>query len=94
MDFDLTPEQQDAAALARRILTDRCTPQRQRDVEATGVRHDPELWAALGDAGLLEREAHELAASLDRGPVMELIGHRLERARRSSLICRTARPCP
>ena len=53
MDFDLTPEQQDAAALARRILSDRCTPQRQRDVEATGVRHDRTLWAALGEAGLL-----------------------------------------
>jgi alkylation response protein AidB-like acyl-CoA dehydrogenase len=53
MDFDLTPEQQDAAALARTILTDRCTPQRQRDVEATGTRFDRELWAALGDAGLL-----------------------------------------
>jgi 3-oxocholest-4-en-26-oyl-CoA dehydrogenase beta subunit len=53
MDFDLTPEQQEAAALARTILADRCTPQRQRDVEATGVRHDPELWAALGEAGLL-----------------------------------------
>ncbi len=53
MDFDLTPEQQDAAALGRRILADRCTSPRQRDVEATGVRHDPELWLALGEAGLL-----------------------------------------
>jgi alkylation response protein AidB-like acyl-CoA dehydrogenase len=53
MDFDLTPEQQDAAALARAILADRCSPQRLRDVEASGVRHDRELWAALGDAGLL-----------------------------------------
>ena len=31
MDFDLTPEQQDAAALARRILTDRCTSARLRE---------------------------------------------------------------
>ena len=53
MDFDLTPEQQDAAALARKILSDRCTPQRQREVEATGVRFDRDLWAALGEAGLL-----------------------------------------
>ena len=53
MDFDLTPEQQDAATLARKILGDRCTPQRQREVEATGVRFDRDLWAALGEAGLL-----------------------------------------
>ncbi len=53
MDFDLTPEQQDAAALARTILADRCTPQRQRDVEATGARHDRDLWSELGQAGLL-----------------------------------------
>ncbi len=53
MDFDPTPEQQEAAALARRILADRCTPARQAAVEATGVRFDRELWAALGGAGLL-----------------------------------------
>ncbi len=53
MDFDLTPEQQDAAALARRILADRCTPERQRDVEAGGARFDADLWSALGQAGLL-----------------------------------------
>ena len=53
MDFTLTPEQDDAAALARKILTDRCTQDRLRDVEATGERFDRELWKELGDAGLL-----------------------------------------
>ena len=53
MDFDPTAEQEDAAALARRILADRCSPERPASVEAGGPRFDRELWAALGDAGLL-----------------------------------------
>lgn len=53
MDFDPTPEQDEAAALARRILTDRCTPERLAEVEATGRRFDGELWRELGTAGLL-----------------------------------------
>lgn len=53
MDFDPTPEQGEAAGLARRILTDRCTPARLAEVEATGRRFDQALWRELGDAGLL-----------------------------------------
>ncbi len=53
MDFALSSEQTDAAALARRILTDRVTQQRLRDVEARGERFDRELWKELGAAGLL-----------------------------------------
>ncbi len=53
MDFDLTPEQTEAAALARSILADLVTPERQRAAEAAGVRHDAALFAALGEAGLL-----------------------------------------
>jgi len=53
MDFDPTPEQDEATALARRILTDRCTPERLAEVDATGRRFDPALWRELGDAGLL-----------------------------------------
>lgn len=53
MDFDLTPEQTDAAALARSILTDQVTPERLRAAEASGVRHDQGLFASLGDAGLV-----------------------------------------
>lgn len=53
MDFDPTPEQDEAAALARRILADRCTPERLAEVEATGRRFDAPLWRELGDAGLL-----------------------------------------
>ncbi len=53
MDFEPTPEQDEAAALARRILTDRCTPERLAEVEATGRRFDETLWRELGEAGLL-----------------------------------------
>ncbi|WP_182523521.1 acyl-CoA dehydrogenase family protein [Nocardioides dongkuii] len=53
MDFTFTPEQDEAAALAARILTDRATPARMRAVELAGDRFDRELWAELGGAGLL-----------------------------------------
>lgn len=53
MDFSFTPEQDDAAALAAQILDACVTNDRQKAVEATGTRFDPDLWAALGEAGLL-----------------------------------------
>ena len=53
MDFTFTPEQDEAAELAARILKDRATNERMKEVEAGGDRHDPELWKDLADAGLL-----------------------------------------
>jgi 3-oxocholest-4-en-26-oyl-CoA dehydrogenase beta subunit len=53
MDFNPTPEQVDAAALARDILSSRVTVERQRTVEATGARYDAELFGELGKAGLV-----------------------------------------
>ena len=53
MDFDFTPEQDDAAELARQILVDRATNARQQEVERGGDRFDRELWRELGAAGLL-----------------------------------------
>src|SRR3954471_13312719 len=53
MDFTFTPEQDDAAELAARILADRATNDRMKAVEADGSRFDRELWAELGAAGLL-----------------------------------------
>jgi alkylation response protein AidB-like acyl-CoA dehydrogenase len=53
MDFTPTAEQDDAAALAREILTDSCTQARLQEVEATGTRFDRELWRRLGEAGLI-----------------------------------------
>jgi 3-oxocholest-4-en-26-oyl-CoA dehydrogenase beta subunit len=53
MDFTPTVEQQDAGDLAKRILGDRCTQERLREVEESGTRFDEKLWHELGDAGLL-----------------------------------------
>lgn len=53
MDFTFTSDQDEAAALAASILTDHATPTRMRVVEAAGDRFDRDLWAALGNAGLL-----------------------------------------
>jgi acyl-CoA dehydrogenase len=53
MDFDFTPEQDEAAALAARIFGDLTTAPRQREVEAGGDRFDRELWTSLAEAGLL-----------------------------------------
>jgi 3-oxocholest-4-en-26-oyl-CoA dehydrogenase beta subunit len=53
MDFTFTPEQDEAAALAARILTDRATAARMTEVEKAGDRFDRDLWRELGGAGLL-----------------------------------------
>jgi 3-oxocholest-4-en-26-oyl-CoA dehydrogenase beta subunit len=53
MDFTFTPEQDEATELASKILGDRATNERMRQVEAGGDRFDRELWAELGSAGLL-----------------------------------------
>ena len=53
MDFTFTPEQDEAAELAARILADRATNERMKAVERGGDRFDRELWAELGSSGLL-----------------------------------------
>ena len=53
MDFSFTPEQDEAAELAAKILGDRATNDRMKAVEAAGDRFDRDLWAELGSAGLL-----------------------------------------
>ncbi|MDT0201788.1 acyl-CoA dehydrogenase family protein [Nocardioides sp. AE5] len=61
MDFSFTPEQDEAAELAARILADRATTTRMREVEQGGDRFDRALWSDLAEAGLLSLaipEAH------------------------------------
>lgn len=54
MDFSYSPEQQEIFELAARILADRATHQRLREIERSGQeRFDPELWSAFAEAGLL-----------------------------------------
>ncbi|HWJ11752.1 MAG TPA: acyl-CoA dehydrogenase family protein [Nocardioides sp.] len=59
MDFLFTPEQDEAAELAARILADRTTNDRLKAVEAGGDRFDRELWKDLDDAGLLNLHVPE-----------------------------------
>jgi alkylation response protein AidB-like acyl-CoA dehydrogenase len=55
MDFSFTPDQEELRALAKRVLTDRCTPEHLREVAfgdgATGV--DLALWRELAELGLV-----------------------------------------
>jgi acyl-CoA dehydrogenase len=53
MDFGFTEEQQEAAALARRILEDKVTEPVLRATEQADVRFDAGTWTALAEAGLL-----------------------------------------
>ncbi len=53
MDFTFTPEQDEAAQLAARILGDRATTDRMTAVEDAGDRFDHDLWQDLASAGLL-----------------------------------------
>jgi acyl-CoA dehydrogenase len=53
MDFLPNEAQQELSALSRRILTQRATPERLREIEAAGDRFDPALWADLAGAGIL-----------------------------------------
>jgi alkylation response protein AidB-like acyl-CoA dehydrogenase len=54
MDFSLTQEQMDVAALARQILADGAPPERLKALETgDGPRFDEGLWASLAEAGLL-----------------------------------------
>jgi len=53
MDFSLTDEQRAVTDLAGQILTDRCTLERLKAIEATDDRYDRELWGQFAKAGLL-----------------------------------------
>ena len=53
MDFTETESQAELAALSRKILTDRVTPQHLAAAEADGDSFDAGLWATLASAGIL-----------------------------------------
>jgi alkylation response protein AidB-like acyl-CoA dehydrogenase len=80
MDFTLTPEQQDAASLARRMFADRCTQSRLREVEAADHRFDADLWKELGAAGLLGLHLPEEAGGAGLG-LLELCSVAIEAGR-------------
>ncbi|MGI5128148.1 acyl-CoA dehydrogenase family protein [Pseudonocardia sp. CA-107938] len=53
MDFSPTEAQRDLGALISPILDRHATPERLRELEDGEHRFDPQLWAALADAGVL-----------------------------------------
>lgn len=67
MDFLFTPEQDEAAELAARILTDKTSNDRLKQVESGGDRFDRELWTDLDNAGLLSLHLPEEYAGAGLG---------------------------
>jgi 3-oxocholest-4-en-26-oyl-CoA dehydrogenase beta subunit len=53
MDFTFDEVQEDLRGLAARILSERVTPERLKDLEAGADRIDREVWRAFADANLL-----------------------------------------
>ena len=67
MDFGFTDEQAELAALSRRILTGRLTPDRLATLEAAGAAVDQSLWAELARAGVLSAALPEQAGGAGLG---------------------------
>jgi 3-oxocholest-4-en-26-oyl-CoA dehydrogenase beta subunit len=67
MDFFPNDAQQELSALCRRVLTDRVTADRLREVEAGGDRFDPALWADLASAGILSAGLPEVLGGAGLG---------------------------
>ncbi|MDX2381454.1 MAG: acyl-CoA dehydrogenase family protein [Acidimicrobiia bacterium] len=53
MDFSFSPDQEELRDLARRIITDRCTPEHLRAISDTVSGTDLELWRSLAAAGIV-----------------------------------------
>jgi hypothetical protein len=53
VDFEFHEDDLAAAQLARGILTDHATNERQKQLESSRATHDEALWRALGDASVL-----------------------------------------
>ncbi|MBI1816748.1 MAG: acyl-CoA dehydrogenase family protein [Deltaproteobacteria bacterium] len=67
MDFSLTDDQRALSNLAAQILTDRCTLERLKAIEASDERYDRELWGELAKAGLLGAALPESVGGSDGG---------------------------
>src|ERR1035441_9416768 len=93
MDFSPNDSQHELSALARRIFSDRVTPDRLREVEAGGDRFDPALWADLAAAGILAAALPESlggagAGLLEQCSVLAEIGRAVAPAQIGRASCR------
>ncbi len=69
MDFSFDENQTELRDLARRILEERVTPERLRELEGTPDRFDAETWRALAQANLLGVAIHEAHGGMGFGLV-------------------------
>lgn len=53
MDFTFSDDQETVGKVARQLFEHRATPERLTDLEASGLRHDADLWRELASADLL-----------------------------------------
>ena len=73
MDFSFSPDQEELRALARRIVTDRCTAEQLRVISESDSATDLELWRLLADAGLVGISLPEAAGGGGLGWLEEAI---------------------
>lgn len=67
MDFDFRDDEQQAADLARTVLSDHATNERLKSLAASGTPYDVDLWKALARAGLLGTAVPERFGGTDLG---------------------------
>ena len=85
MDFGLNEEQEAVRDLARRILGDRTTPERLKQLEGGEDPFDRSTWGELGEAGLLG-EIIGPQTYLKRGSPEAVLKGKIEQLYRSLLI--------
>ena len=82
MDFSFSPDQEELRDLARRIITDRCTPEHLRAISDTVSGTDLELWRSLaaagivGDARVAKRRDKKAGCSFRTGRGRKFSAHR------------------
>jgi 3-oxocholest-4-en-26-oyl-CoA dehydrogenase beta subunit len=85
VDFSLTQTQEELSALARRILTDKETPERLAELDRSGQGYDRALWSGLATAGILSAALPENTGGdglglLEQCSVLVEIGRTVARA--------------
>ena len=85
MDFSITQTQDELSSLARRILTDKQTPERLTELDQAGLGFDQSLWSGLAAAGILSAALPENAGGdglglLEQCSVLIEVGRSVARA--------------
>jgi alkylation response protein AidB-like acyl-CoA dehydrogenase len=85
VDFQFEEDDLAAAQLARGILSDHATNERQKQLEASGATHDEVLWRALADASVLgvaipERHGGSGLGFLALGLLLQEVGRAVAKA--------------